>query len=188
VPAHPKKHHFVPQFLLERFSGPGGKLLVHKYMADRQFTSNVTDVGHRNHGHTLYWPGKEPDHVSLESAMASIEGEAATAISELSVSRRREVPAELREPLAWLMALQYQRSRFLMHMIGNEVAATDSSDGWSAEQLQTSFLSLIRMHVLSPWNIRNDPYERPKDRWNPVVAFLLAGDSYWSCYRPPSTS
>ncbi len=178
---HPKKHHFVPQFLLHRFAGAGGQLVVHQYMSDRQFTSAVVNVGHRNYGHSLYWPGRAPDHVTMEAAMAAIEGEAASAIRELSRGRHRAVPHEARRPLAWLVALQYQRSRFLMHLLakGARAKAADLSD----DEVQTGLLAFINATVLHPWRLRDDPNADFKDKWNALVAVLLMG-THWSCYRP----
>ncbi|MFG2698842.1 DUF4238 domain-containing protein [Kitasatospora sp. NPDC048407] len=183
MPPHPKKHHFVPQFLLERFAGPEGKLVVNQYMNERQFTSAVVNVGHRNYGHSLYWPGREPDHSSMEAAMASIEGEAAVAVKELARSRQRDVPHDIRRPLAWLLALQYQRSRFLMHLLSERVRSKDN--GLAADEIQTGLLTLILAYVIHPWRLRDDDDAPFKDRWNALVAFLLAGaDMHWTCYRP----
>ncbi|MFD9503035.1 DUF4238 domain-containing protein [Streptomyces sp. NPDC060035] len=179
--SHPKKHHFVPQFLLHRFSGPGGQLIVHQYMHGRQFTSSVINVGHRKYGHSLYWPGREPDHSSMESAMAAIEGEAATAVKRLAVGRHRAVPDEVRRPLAWLIALQYQRSRFLMHILASKVRAKDV--GLSDEEIQTGLMTHLNAAVLHPWRLRGDHDAEFKDRWNALVALLLMG-THWSCYRP----
>ncbi|MGW3942993.1 DUF4238 domain-containing protein [Streptomyces phaeochromogenes] len=40
----PKKHHFVPQFLLRRFADPSGQLIVHRVMAQTQYQGTVTNV------------------------------------------------------------------------------------------------------------------------------------------------
>lgn len=87
MPLHAKKHHFIPQFLLQHFAGQRGKLVIHQVMSERRFNSSVRDVGHRNLGHSIYRPGQEPDHVSMEAAMGNIEGEAATAVRELVQNR-----------------------------------------------------------------------------------------------------
>jgi uncharacterized protein DUF4238 len=179
MPAHPKKHHFVPQFLLRRFAGPTGRLVVHRVMTQRQYQAGVTDVGHRNFGHTLYWPGREPDHVTLEDAMAQIEGEAMSAIRVLETRRSRAVPDEVRDALAWFVALQWQRSRFMMYVVAREADA--DGNGFSPEEIQTSLLSLLDASVITPWSLRNEPV-RPKERWNFLVSALMAMD--WSCYRP----
>ncbi|MGW7260633.1 DUF4238 domain-containing protein [Streptomyces sp. NPDC054834] len=182
MPPHAKKHHFIPQFLLQHFAGQRGKLVIHQVMSERRFNSSVRDVGHRNLGHSIYRPGQEPDHVSMEAAMGNIEGEAATAVRELVQSRERAVPTHARHALAWLLALQWQRSRFLMHRVTKEIGAEDS--GLSDEEIQTAMMGLISMRVIRPWLLRNDDDAYYKDQWNHLVSTLLSSDMHWSCYRP----
>ncbi|MFJ7200893.1 MULTISPECIES: DUF4238 domain-containing protein [unclassified Streptomyces] len=198
MPQHAKKHHFVPQFLLHHFAGPKGKLVAHQVMSERRFPTAVRALGHRNFGHSIYRPGQEPDHVSMEEAMGNIEGEAATVVRELVQGRERAVPAHARSALAWLLALQWQRSRFLMHVTGkavrNEEIWTSEGEGiWmsegedislSDEQLQTSMMGFISMYVIDPWLLRNDEDAYYKDQWNYLVSTLLSSSMHWSCYRP----
>ncbi|CAL9637050.1 DUF4238 domain-containing protein [Streptomyces sp. enrichment culture] len=189
MPQHAKKHHFVPQFLLH-LAGPKGKLVAHQVMNERRFPTVVRDLGHRNFGHSIYRPGQEPDHISMEEAMGSIEGEAATVVRELVQGRERAVPAHARSALAWLLALQWQRSRFLMHVAGKAVRDDDiwTSEGddiqMSDEQLQTSMMGFISMYVIEPWLVRNDEDAYYKDQWNHLVSTLLDSSMHWSCYRP----
>ncbi|MEU5383225.1 DUF4238 domain-containing protein [Kitasatospora cineracea] len=179
---YPKKHHFVPQFLLRRFADAGNRLVVHRIADERQFATKVTDIGHRNLGHSIYRPGREPDHHSMEAWMAQLEGDAATAIEELAKRRDRSVPDEARIALAWLMALQWQRSQFLKHLIGNEMGkSTSEVDG---QLFQTVLMSALNAYVLSPWSLRDEEHCRPKDQWNFLVSVLLSGAMHWSCYRP----
>ena len=182
MPPHAKKHHFIPQFLLQHFAGQRGKLVIHQVMSERRFNSSVRDVGHRNLGHSIYRPGQEPDHVSMEAAMGNIEGEAATAVRELVQSRERAVPTHARHALAWLLALQWQRSRFLMYRVTKEIGAEDS--GLSDEEIQTGMMGLVSMTVINPWLLRNDDDAHYKDQWNHLVSTLLSSDMHWSCYRP----
>lgn len=74
MPPHAKKHHFIPQFLLQHFIGQRGKLVIHQVTSERRFNASVRDVGHRNLGHSIYRHGQEPDHASMEAAMGDIEG------------------------------------------------------------------------------------------------------------------
>ncbi|MFJ6123929.1 hypothetical protein ACIQKE_02440 [Streptomyces griseoviridis] len=37
MPLHAKKHHFIPQFLLQHFAGQRGKLVIHQVMSERRF-------------------------------------------------------------------------------------------------------------------------------------------------------
>lgn len=182
MPLHAKKHHFIPQFLLRHFAGPKGKLVVHQLMSGRRFGSAVGNLGHRNLGHSIYRPGREPDHVSMEAAMCDIEADAATVIRELVQGRERAVPDHARSALAWLLALQWQRSRFLMHVVGKE--AGFESSGLSDEEIQTGMMALISRNVIWPWSLRQDEDANYKDQWNSLVSTLLSGDMNWSCYRP----
>ncbi|MBQ0855692.1 DUF4238 domain-containing protein (plasmid) [Streptomyces sp. BH-SS-21] len=184
MPSHAKKHHFVPQFLLQHFAGPKGKLVIHQVMSERRFKSSVNDVGHRNLGHSIYRPGQEPDHVSMEAAMGNIEGAAATAVRELVQSRERAVPVHAREALAWLLALQWQRSRFLRHLVSEKIDVENT--GLSDEEIQTGMMMLIDSAVLNPWRLRNDDDAHYKDQWNNLVSTLLSSEMYWSSYRPRS--
>lgn len=182
MPQHAKKHHFIPQFLLHHFAGPKGKLIVHQVMSERRFGSAVRDLGHRNFGHSIYRPGHEPDHVSMEAAMGKIEGEAATVVRELVQGRERAVPAHARSALAWFLALQWQRSRFLMHVTGKAIGVDDEDE--DEAQFQTSMMGFISMYVIDPWQLRHDDNAYYKDQWNHLVATLLSSDMHWSCYRP----
>ncbi|QUW78510.1 DUF4238 domain-containing protein [Streptomyces mirabilis] len=182
MPPHAKKHHFVPQFLLQHFADQQGKLVIHQVMSEQRYNSTVRNVGHRNLGHSIYRPGREPDHASMETAMSNIEGEAATAVRELVQSRERAVPMHARHALSWLLALQWQRSRFLRYVVSKEIGAEDS--GLSDEEIQTSMMGMISRTVVEPWRLRNDDDAYYKDQWNHLVSTLLASDMYWSCYRP----
>jgi hypothetical protein len=44
----PKKHHFVPQFLLRNFADVRGRLMVHRMDRDTSYPASVGDLGHRN--------------------------------------------------------------------------------------------------------------------------------------------
>ncbi|SFN48200.1 Protein of unknown function [Actinomadura madurae] len=180
--ANAKKHHFVPQFLLRRFADTNEKLIVHRLGARESFISTVRNVGHRNLGHTVVRPGQEPDHTSMETAMSLVEGEAASAIAKLDSIRLRRVPDEFRSPIAWFLALQWYRNRFLFHIMSERM--DPQKDQLDADLLKYLVLSNLSMSVLSPWAIRDDPQARPKDTWNPLVSELLSSEMNWSCYRP----
>jgi hypothetical protein len=105
MPPHPVRHHFVPQFLLKYFAGQGGQLYVHQWASGRAFQRNVKETGQRKYGHSIYRPGQDPDHSSMEAAMGDIEGQAATVVKELVQRRERAVSEHAREALAWLLAL-----------------------------------------------------------------------------------
>lgn len=57
--AGPKKHHFIPQSVLRRFSvdGDGKKIYVFDKLNDRCWTSAITDAGSENHFNSLEFQG-----------------------------------------------------------------------------------------------------------------------------------
>lgn len=180
MPEHAKKHHFVPQFLLRRFAGQDERLMVHRVSTEQQYISTVRNLGHRNNGHTLYHPNHEPDPVTLEHAMAQIEGDAASAVRELDESRGRSVSPQSRRALAWFLALQWQRSRFLLHAITQEAGGVGAN--LSPQEIQGSFLRMLQRDVIWPWQVRDDDGAEPKERYSYLVGLLLSRQ--WSCYRP----
>lgn len=182
MPEHAKKHHYVPQFLLKYFADKRGKLVIHQVGREHRYNSTVRDIGHRNYGHSVYRPGGEPDHVSMEAAMSGIEGDAATVVRELVQSWERAVPEHARHALAWLLALQWQRSRFLRHAVTKRMGEPDEE--LSDEEVQSAWMRLISRTVIDPWYARNDEAAHYKDQWNHLVATLLTSDLHWSCYRP----
>ncbi|MEU6639571.1 DUF4238 domain-containing protein [Streptomyces rochei] len=182
MPSHPVKHHFVPQFLLKYFAGQGGQLYVHQWVSGRAFPRNVKEIGQRKYGHSIYQPGQDPDHSSMEAAMGDIEGQAATVVKELVQRRERAVPQHAREALAWLLALQWQRSRFLRHVVSQSVGVNDYD--LTEQEVQSSMMRLIAQSVIWPWQARNDEGAHYKDQWNHLVSVLLSSDMHWSCYRP----
>ncbi|WP_374230049.1 hypothetical protein [Streptomyces sp. OfavH-34-F] len=114
--------------------------------------------------------------------MGKIEDEAATVVWELVKGRERTVPAHARSALAWLLALQWQLSRFLMYVTGK--ASGVEGSGLPDEEVQTSMMGFISMYVIDPWRLRHDDDAYHKDQWNHLVSTLLSSDMHWSCYRP----
>lgn len=175
----PKKHHYVPQFLLRHFADPSGQLVVHRTDVDRTYRASVRDLGHRNFGHSLFWPNREPDHVSLEARMTSIEGAAATVVTELRGSRTRSVTPEQREVLGFLIALQWARSRFLLMVVRREVLGRDTPVEGTHRSL--GLLNIVAT-VLEPWAARQRDAFDPKERSCVIVDRLESWD--WQVYRP----
>jgi Protein of unknown function (DUF4238) len=175
----PKKHHYVPQFLLRNFADDRGQLIVHRTDQQREYGSNVRDLGHRNLGHSLFWPNREPDHASLESMMADIESAAATAVGDLRAIRTRTVSADQREVLSFLIALQWTRSRFVMIVVRRDVLGRDTPMDESNRSL--GLLNIVAS-VLDPWAARKRGAHEPKERFCSIES-LLAGWG-WRVYRP----
>jgi hypothetical protein len=175
----PKKHHFVPQFLLRNFADARGKLVVHRTDQQRQYDASVRDLGHRNFGHSLFWPNREPDHVSLESRMSDIEGAAAATIEDLRGTRTRSVSTDQREVLSFLIALQWARSRFLLMVLRRELLGRDTPIDESNGSL--GLLNIV-ISVLEPWAARQRGAVDPKERYCSIESMLATWD--WRVYRP----
>jgi hypothetical protein len=98
----PQNHHYVPKFLLKRFADSNKKLLV--YRTDKEEPPRRAPVrwtAQTLFGHTLYWPGREPDHASVEAGMNSIETATGKVIASLLASNVRSPSAEAREVLGF---------------------------------------------------------------------------------------
>src|SRR5436305_276614 len=107
-----RRHHFVPQFHLRYFANEKEQLLVHRVDRDKSYPATVRDTGHRNYGHSLYIPNREPDHNHLEGRMSDLERHTAAVVDELSSGSGGLVSDEARIVLSWYMALQWTRNRF----------------------------------------------------------------------------
>ncbi|WP_081761955.1 DUF4238 domain-containing protein [Saccharomonospora piscinae] len=177
----PRKHHYVPQFLLLRFADARGRLSVHRMTEQRAYKSNVRDIGHTNFGHTLYWPGVDPDHSFMETGMSDIEGAAATVSESLRNSRTRNVTPENREVLGFLIALQWARSRFHLNNLVTSVMGTASP---SDELAKSIGVRQVYRSVLAPWYARKDDNSHPKESFCYIVDWLQHGPWSWRLYRP----
>lgn len=175
----PKKHHYVPQFLLRNFADDRGQLVVHRTDQRREYGASVRDLGHRNFGHSLFWPNREPDHVSLESRMADIEGSAATVVEGLRTARTRTVNADQQEVLSFLIALQWARSRFVLMVVRRDVLGRDTLMDESNRSL--GLLNIVAS-VLDPWAARQRGADDPKERFCSIESLLAGWD--WRMYRP----
>lgn len=175
----PKKHHFVPQFLLRNFADENEQLVVHRTDMKRDYHASVRDLGHRTFGHSLFWPNREPDHVSLEERMTSSEGAAATVVTQLRARRTRSVTPAQREVLGFLIALQWARSRFLLMVVRREVLGRDTPIEGTNRSL--GLLNIV-VTVLDPWAARQRDAFDPKERFCTIADLLESWD--WQVYRP----
>lgn len=175
----PKKHHYVPQFLLRNFADTNGQVQVHRADVERRYRASVRDLGHRNFGHSLFWPNREPDHASLETRMTSIEGAAASVVTELRSNRTRSTTVDQRETLGFLIALQWARSRFLLMVVRRDILGRDTPAEGPNRSL--GLLNIITS-VLEPWAARQRGEFDPKERFCAIADQL---DSWsWHVYRP----
>ena len=178
-----KKHHYVPQFLLRHFSDPSEQLQVHRILDDIDYRSAVGNLGHRNNGHTLYWPNRPANPDILEHRMADLEGHTASVVAAVRHSRSNTVNDEWKLDLAWFLALQWRRHRFLLDLVRD--AALDGYEDASGAHKSIGLVSMLG--TLEAWSLRNDASVRPKERWD-SVASTLTYDFNWRIvrYRGPS--
>lgn len=163
----PRRHHFVPQFLLRRWANERDQVEVHRLEGQgRPFLSNVRDIGHRTDGHTVSRRGGEPDRCTFEEQMSEVEQLAAEAIVRLD--SRGSIDPDTREALEWFLGLQWSRHRHLFNQIASEV----DDHGRSAQDLQSSLLRVKLVPLFSARQASQDPTARPKDQWDPVVGDL----------------
>jgi hypothetical protein len=175
----PKKHHFVPKFLLRNFADTRGQLIVHRMDQHKSYPTNVVNIGHQNFGHSLFWPDREPDHVSLEARMNAIEDAAATVITRLRQSTARTLTDEEREVLGFLIALQWSRSRFLLMVMRRHVLGRDTPIDNTNRSL--GLLNIVT-NALYPWEARANNVFDPKERACPIADRLYGWK--WRAYRP----
>jgi hypothetical protein len=181
----PKKHHFVPQFMLKNFADQRQQLVVNSVSRPGCYVSSVRDLGHRNFGHSLFMPGRQPDHVTLEERMANLEGEAATTIDRLCQATYSDVDLGEREILSFFIALQWSRHRFLLDLVRKTVLSdTPVSADDPAYDFATKSLGLFQIlaGVLEPWALRDDLTADYKERWSSIPSTLSTW--FWRLFRP----
>lgn len=180
----PVRHHYVPQFLLRRFANAKEQLQVHRIADDKSFPSAVLNTGQVKDGHTLYGASGR-NRTLLESAMSAIESESAAAIEQISPSTATEVTDEQKQAICWLTGLQILRNRFTLGYVAHEAQKEHPADV-PAQDVQTGLLRAALLSYLAAWPNRNDPYARPKDKWNPYAGSLLGFRWEIMRYRAPS--
>lgn len=178
----PQKHHYVPQFLLSRFADRNKKLLVHRTdKPERPIWAPVRKTAQILGGHTLYWPGHEPDHASVEAGMGSIETATGNVVASLLASAVRAPSEEQREVLGFFIALQWHRSRFHIDNLKHSVLDPDAP----ADELAKSIgVRQILTSVLFPWFARRDDEIDPSEIHCYVADCLQHGPWSWHLYRP----
>lgn len=178
----PQQHHYVPQFVLKRFADSNKKLLV--YRTDKEEPPRrapVRNTAQTRFGHTLYWPGREPDHASVEAGMNSIETATGKVVASLLASNPPSLSAEAREVLGFFIALQWHRSRFYIDILERSVLDPDAP----VDELARSMgVRLILRSVLFPWFARRNDEFDPADKFCEIPDWLQHGPWSWRLYRP----
>jgi hypothetical protein len=118
-----KKQHFVPQFLLRNFAFNGqSQLHAFDKHTDREFVVSVRDAAAQS---GFYEFALEEETVSLESALASLEGAASSVIQRIVVTESlAELTSEDRAVLALFICVQQSRSlnwRLMQADLNNQI-------------------------------------------------------------------
>ncbi len=105
-----KKHHFVPQFLLKKFSfGKKNRerIWVFKKASGKSFAASVSDVGHENH----FYNARNLDgaRLELEPLTMKVDGFCADILHQIVETRAIPVAQESIEKLAIFIAAQMLR-------------------------------------------------------------------------------
>ena len=105
---HPKKHHYVPQFLLRNFAAGGTRLFVFDKQTDKVFPANVADVAAENR---LYEFSLGDVTATIEPSLADFESKAAGVLQEvLSNDNLADLTVYQRVVLSGLVAQLLLRS------------------------------------------------------------------------------
>lgn len=184
--SEPTKHHFVPQFLLRGFSDERGRLSVHRLDGPQAYVSNVRNLAHRNHGHTLFWPHRPPNRGLLERRMSDLEGETKTVLDRLSNATETFMQPEDRLALSWFISLQWHRHRYTLDYAREKVLRGEAPAIDPVEQRVRQSIGLTDLLVmLDAWAARDDPSARPKEKWDNVVSLLQGFHWRLLRYRRP---
>jgi hypothetical protein len=105
-----RRHHFVPQFYLRRFSCDEAKKRIHVYNLKRQAAFRDASVKRQCYRHRFY--GKQDD---LEDAFSELEGFAAPALTRLIETQRGpQLGSDDHKALIMFVALQHSRTTAAM--------------------------------------------------------------------------
>ena len=137
--SHPKRQHYVPQFLLRAFADPpgSGKLNVFDKKSDRSFSATTRSVGAEKRFYDL----KFGDEVwSLESSLGECEGRASSILREIAI--REEIgflTDQQKGDLATFVVLQHFRTKHFRESMAEVnrllASALDEMDPGSAARL-----------------------------------------------------
>ncbi|KIP51456.1 hypothetical protein SD72_15375 [Leucobacter komagatae] len=97
------------------------------------------------------------DWTTLEASMAKLEGAASLAITQLHEDKSISlVSRELKEPLAWLAALQRARSRTFLGSVAHLLGEAPNEEELKNTQfeLQTSLLRAGPWSLMGKWGVR----------------------------------
>jgi hypothetical protein len=114
----PRRHHYVPQFYLRRFSDARGRLWVWDKTTDRVFQSTTTAIATKTDFYRLReFEQMGHDPYILEKQLANMEGRAAAVTDQwlswlrsIEPGRKIPIPKVNRYVIARFMAVQFLRT------------------------------------------------------------------------------
>ena len=112
--------------------------------------------------------------------MADLESAAAAVIAQLVAGE--PLTEERREVLAWFIALQWSRSRWVLTWLRSQVRAArgESDPRFSAEYRSVGLIAVLAP-LLEAWRMRGNPSAGPKEKWNAIVSEVWRMD--WKLQR-----
>lgn len=117
--------------------------------------------------------------------MSKIEAVSAASIEDIIQSNGTDVTDEQKQEITWLAGLQILRNRFTLGYVAHEAQREYPTDA-TKKVIQTGLLSAALLSYLEAWGHRDDPYAKPKERWNPYAGSLLEFRWDIARYRSPS--
>lgn len=133
-PGDPRRHHFVPQFLLKQFAA---KDRLHRVSFDKSQTPtivHVRDAAVIKDMYTIVLAGIG-ESAAAERTFATMDADAATPLHRLAVSHEFPPTYEARVTLAaWILLLHHRSPRERLAQQANDnVAAREAMEYWLAE-------------------------------------------------------
>lgn len=106
---HAKVQHYVPQFLLRKFSSKKGQVHVYDKATGRRFPTNVKNVAGEGRFYDFQFRGVD---LTIEPSLADLEGRASTVFDKLlHAQNARALSTEERRVLCDFFAVQLFRTR-----------------------------------------------------------------------------
>lgn len=185
--APPRKHHFVPQFYLRRFTDNDEKIcVIEKAQSPRDWSTSTENTGAKRDYHTLDWIDREPDTEHIEKNLATIEGNQNVLLKSILenpksyVNRKKELSSFIA-----LMHLRVPEHRdFIERMLSESVVAVIRKllrDG-KLPEMPDSLKKLAEesngdtFHpVISNWKIMEFMYD---DRFQTQITKLCSGMNF----------
>lgn len=131
-----KNQHYVPRFILKRFSERKEQIWVFDKQKERKFKTNIKNVG----AETSFYDFKFKEYeVTFEPSLSEVEGNISTILKKIIREESIAVSKEERIILSNFFALQFVRTPQWRHMWNNlneSLALLIRNRGWSLEDIE----------------------------------------------------